>query len=96
MFYVYELLVFIIFIYFQAISMLWGDLMEKILPLAAMERIMKKAAPEIRVSDPAKDALREYLEEKGLELSKVAAEFAAHAGRKTIKAEDIRLAAKKH
>jgi histone H3/H4 len=70
--------------------------MDKILPLAAMEHIMKKAAPEMRVSDTAKDALREYLEEKGLELSKVAAEFSLHAGRKTLKAEDIRLAAKKH
>jgi DNA-binding protein len=70
--------------------------MEKILPLAAMEKILKKGSPDIRVSDPAKEALREYLEEKGVELAKVAAEFSAHAGRKTIKAEDVRLAAKKH
>ena len=70
--------------------------MEKILPLAAMEKILKKGAQDIRVSDPAKDALREYLEEKGIELAKVAAEFSAHAGRKTIKAEDVKLAAKKY
>jgi histone H3/H4 len=68
--------------------------MEKILPLASMERVLKKGAPELRVSDPAKEALREYLEEKGIALAKVAAEFASHAHRKTIKAEDIRLAAK--
>jgi histone H3/H4 len=69
--------------------------MEKILPLAAMERILKKGSADIRVSDPAKEALREYLEEQGVELAKVAAEFSVHAGRKTIKAEDVRLAAKK-
>ena len=69
--------------------------MEKILPLAAMERILKKGSPDIRVSDPAKEALREYLEEKGIELAKIAAEFSVHAGRKTIKAEYVRLAAKK-
>lgn len=72
-----------------------GDYMEKILPLAAMEKILRKGNSDIRVSDPAKVALREYLEEKGVELAKVAAEFSAHAGRKTIKAEDVKLAVKK-
>ena len=70
--------------------------MDKILPLAAMERILKKGSADIRVSEPAKEALRNYLEEKGIELAKVAAEFSVHAGRKTIKAEDVRLAAKKY
>jgi histone H3/H4 len=70
--------------------------MEKILPLAAMEKILKKGSLDIRVSDPAKEALREYLEEHAIELAKVAAEFSVHAGRKTIKAEDVKLAAKKH
>jgi histone H3/H4 len=70
--------------------------MNKILPLAAMEKILKKGSADIRVSEPAKEVLREYLEEKGIELAKVAAEFSVHAGRKTIKAEDVRLAAKKH
>jgi histone H3/H4 len=69
--------------------------MEKILPLAAMEIILKKGSPDIRVSEPAKEVLRECLEEKGIELAKIAAEFSVHAGRKTIKAEDVRLAAKK-
>ncbi|MGV8171883.1 MAG: histone family protein [Candidatus Woesearchaeota archaeon] len=69
--------------------------MDKILPLAPMERILKKGSPEIRVSDPAKEALRIYLEDKGIELAKIAAEFAVHARRKTIKAEDVRLAAKR-
>ncbi|HYD03245.1 MAG TPA: histone family protein [Alphaproteobacteria bacterium] len=69
--------------------------MDKLLPLATMEKIMKKVSPDIRVSEEAKEALREHLEDAGLELSKAATELALHAGRKTIKAEDIRLAAKK-
>jgi len=68
--------------------------MEKLLPLAPMERVLKKGAPDVRISDPAKEALREYLEDKGVALARIAAEFAVHAGRKTIKAEDVRLAAK--
>jgi histone H3/H4 len=78
------------------IVIIQGDFMDKILPLAAMERILKKGSQDIRVSDPAKEALREYLEEKGVELAKISAEYAAHAGRKTIKAEDVKLAARKH
>ncbi len=70
--------------------------MDKILPLAPMERLLKKGAADIRVSEPAKEALREWLEEKATELAKVAAEFSVHAGRRTIKAEDVRLAAKKY
>jgi histone H3/H4 len=68
----------------------------KLLPLATMEKIMKKASPDMRVSEDAKEALREYLEEEAHILSKKATELANHAGRRTIKSEDIRLAAKKH
>ncbi len=68
--------------------------MSKILPLAAMEKILKKGSSDIRVSEPAKEELRLYLEEKGLELAKAAAELSIHAGRKTIKAEDVKFAAK--
>jgi histone H3/H4 len=67
---------------------------DKLLPLAAMERILKKGDPSIRISEPAKAELRTVLEEYGEELSKVAAKFAVHAGRKTIKAEDVKLAVK--
>jgi DNA-binding protein len=69
--------------------------MDKILPLAAMERILKKGAPDIRVSDPAKDELRIMLEEHGVEIARAAAKFEVHAGRKTIKAEDVKLASKR-
>lgn len=67
---------------------------DKILPLAAMERILKKGSPDIRVSDPAKEELRILLEEHGELIARTAAKFALHAARKTIKADDVKLAAK--
>ncbi|NJE27157.1 histone, partial [Thermococcus sp. MV5] len=45
-------------------------------------------------SEEAAKVLAEYLEEYAIELSKKAAAFARHAGRKTVKAEDIKLAIK--
>lgn len=67
---------------------------KKMIPLAAMERILKTAGAE-RVADDAKVALREVLEEIGVEIGRKSKEFALHAGRKTIKASDIKLASKK-
>ena len=64
---------------------------KKLLPLAAMEKIMKEAGAE-RVSEGAKAALKEALEEQSIILSKRAWEYAKHAGRKTIKEEDVNLA----
>ncbi|AIC15241.1 histone family protein [Nitrososphaera viennensis] len=61
--------------------------------LAAMYRIMKKSGAE-RVSDDAADELRKVLEEVAERIAKQAAELSMHAGRKTIKPEDIRLASK--
>ena len=63
-----------------------------ILPLAAMEKLMKKAGAP-RVSEEAKDTLREVLEDIAADISSRALTFAAHSGRKTIKRADIRLAA---
>jgi DNA-binding protein len=68
--------------------------MTKILALATMEKILKKGDPSFRISDPAKKELGLLLEEQGEILAKKAARFAMHAGRKTIKAEDVKLAAK--
>lgn len=62
-------------------------------PLAAMERLMKQAGAD-RVSEDAKAALREALEEHAAKICAAANTLAAHARRKTIKAEDINLAVK--
>lgn len=63
------------------------------LPLAAMERIIKAVGSD-RVGEDAKTALRDALEEEGERISKKAMTYAMHAGRKTIKGEDIKLACK--
>ena len=60
-------------------------------PLAAMERILKNAGAH-RVSEEAKVQLRQVLEDIAMEIGEEAIRLAAHAKRKTIKAEDIRLA----
>lgn len=64
------------------------------LAIAAMHRICKKAGAE-RVSESAAMQLAKVLEEIGLKIGKEAVDFAMHAGRKTVKAEDIEIAAKK-
>ena len=61
--------------------------------LSAMYRILKKAGAE-RVSDESANELRRVLEEFGVAIAKNAVEMSVHAGRKTIKAEDVQLAAK--
>ena len=61
--------------------------------LSVMYGILKKAGAE-RVSDESANELRSILEEVGISIAKNAVEMSIHAGRKTIKAEDIRLAAK--
>ena len=66
---------------------------EKILPLAAVDRIIRKAGAN-RVSESAAAALSEVLEEKGIEIAKQANEFAKHANRTTVTEDDIRLVMK--
>ncbi|RJQ17343.1 histone family protein [Candidatus Woesearchaeota archaeon] len=67
--------------------------MKKSIPLAAIERLIKNSGAK-RVADDAKAEMRDVLEEIAAELSKSAINFAKHAGRTTIKAEDVKLAAK--
>ena len=66
---------------------------KKGIPLAAMERLLKDAGA-VRVSESAKQALKDSLEEYALRLGESASKYAVHAGRKTVKAEDIKLATK--
>lgn len=66
---------------------------ERLLPLAAMEKIMKSCGAA-RVSDKAKAALKEVMEDKASEIAARAVKLALHAGRKTVKAGDIKLASK--
>ena len=61
--------------------------------LAVMNRVLKKAGAE-RVSDEPSDTLRTILEEMATNISRTAIDLATHAGRKTIKSDDILLAYK--
>lgn len=62
-----------------------------ILPLAPVERIIRKAGAE-RVGEDAGIELAKVLEEYGIEVSREAITLAKHAKRTTVKEEDIRLA----
>jgi len=64
------------------------------LAIAPMHRICKKAGAS-RVSEAAAKALAKELEEVGIKIAKEAIDYAMHAGRKTVKAEDIEIAARK-
>lgn len=65
--------------------------MKHAIPLAAMERILKNAGAH-RVSEESKVALRQVIEDIAMEIGEEATRLSAHAGRKTVKAEDVRLA----
>jgi histone H3/H4 len=60
--------------------------------LSAMYRNLKKSGAE-RVSDESVDELRIILEEIGVAIAKSAVKMSLYEGRKTVKAEDVRLAA---
>lgn len=63
------------------------------LSIAAVHRLIEKAGAE-RVGDDAAEELRRILEELAERIGKKAKDLASHAGRKTVKAEDVRLAVK--
>ncbi|VVB59946.1 Archaeal histone HAN1 subunit A [uncultured archaeon] len=63
------------------------------LSISACERLIKKGGGE-RVSKEAAEELAKILEEIGVDISKQASTMALHAKRKTVKADDIRLASK--
>lgn len=62
--------------------------------VAPMHKLIKRAGAE-RVSEESAIALGKALEEIGVKVAKEALDFARHAGRKTIKARDIEIAAQK-
>ncbi|MCK4477419.1 NFYB/HAP3 family transcription factor subunit [Candidatus Bathyarchaeota archaeon] len=64
------------------------------LSIAPMHRIIKKAKAD-RVSESAAQALAVALEDIGIKIAKEAIEYAMHAGRKTVKSEDIEIATRK-
>jgi len=64
------------------------------LGLSAMYRILKKSGAE-RVSDESADELRRIIEEIAMAVAKSAVEMSGHAGRKTVKADDVKLASKR-
>jgi len=64
------------------------------LPIAAIERIVRKAGIE-RISADAVKEITKTVEEIGAELALEAAQAARHAKRKTILREDIKLVAGK-
>jgi histone H3/H4 len=60
--------------------------------LSAVERIIKKAGAE-RISADATETLAILMEEYGTFLSKEAKKMSDHAGRKTLRGSDIKMAA---
>ncbi len=63
------------------------------LGLSAMYRILKKSGAH-RVSDESAVELRRVIEEIAEVIAKNAVDMSSHAGRKTVKAEDVKLASK--
>lgn len=69
-------------------------MIESEISIAPMHRLLKKAGAD-RVSEAAAKELAKALEEIGVKIAKEALDFAMHSGRKTIKAEDVQIAARK-
>ncbi len=63
------------------------------LPVAPVDRIIREAGAN-RVSGEAAKALADLLEDVGTEVSTQAMRLARHAGRKTVTADDVRLASR--
>ena len=64
------------------------------LSVAAMHRILEKAGSD-RISESACKELARVLEGIGLKIGNEAIDFALHAGRKTVKGRDVKIAAEK-
>ena len=75
------------------LSILFMPRKRSIIAAAPMAEILKHAGAE-RVSEPAAQALAAVMKDIAFDIAKDAVKFANHAGRKTIKREDIELARK--
>jgi histone H3/H4 len=64
------------------------------LSTAAVRRLIETAGAD-RVGDDAVEELGKILEDYAVKVGKEATELARHAGRKTVKAQDIQLAIKR-
>jgi len=63
------------------------------IPASAIYRIFKRAGAE-RVGEDAINEMEKFLEEYGLKVANQSVLLASHAGRKTVKSEDIKLSIK--
>ncbi len=71
-----------------------GNRMPGEIKVAPMHKLIKRAGAD-RVSEESAIALGLALEEIGVKMAREAIDYAKHAGRKTVKARDIEIAAKK-
>ena len=68
--------------------------MDRLIPLAVMEAILKKAGAA-RVGEDAKAELKKVLEQEASKIASDAVKLSKHAGRRTILAEDVKMASEK-
>ncbi len=64
----------------------------RFLSLNAMEKVLRDIGAS-RISEGARGALAEVVEQRALTIAKVAKKYAQHAGRKTVTERDIEMAA---
>ena len=71
------------------------NMVERTIPTASIETLLKKAGTQ-RLGEDAKEALKTFINKRAAHYTKKANKMAMHAGRKTIRKEDIELARETH